>query len=293
MDYQDLTIIGERINPGFASSKALFENSDIAGICRLAAEQVQKGAEYLNINTGIMAVTDPDFMKEVILRVQDAVNVPLSFDFPNVEVQELCLKTYDHRKAKGLKPVINSISELRWEMTELLKIRPCKILLMASERNENGEKVANKTADEVFETARRMVRKLTSSHRFSNDDIIVDVSVGPVAADMEGLTRMAIQAIRKIGSNPEMKGVHMSVGLSNISIMVPSKALDGSPLKVLLESAFLTNAVPYGLDTIIGTAGRDYKFLDDDNFVLKGFNEAMRLDDVESIMRIQQLYQVA
>ncbi|OGV34376.1 MAG: hypothetical protein A2020_04850 [Lentisphaerae bacterium GWF2_45_14] len=293
MHYQDLTIIGERINPGFASSKALFDNSDIDGICKLATEQVQKGAKHLNINIGARAMTDSEFMKEIILRVQDTVNVPLSFDFPNMEVQELCLKIYDHQKACGQKPVINSISELRWEMTELLKIRPCRVLLMASERSENGEKIANKTADEVLETARRMVKKLTGSHGLSNDDIFIDVSVGPVAVDMEGLTRMAIQAIRKIGSCPDMKGVHMSVGLSNISIMVPPKALDGSPLKVLLESAFLTNTVPHGLDTIIGTAGRNYQFLDSDNFVLQGFNEAMQLDDVESIMRIQQLYKEA
>ncbi len=293
MDYTNLTIIGERINPGFASSKALFDNSDIDGICRLAAEQVQKGAKYLNINSGARAMHDPDFMKELIVRVQNTVSVPLSFDFPNVEVQELCLKTYDAGKAGGQAPVINSISELRWEMTELLKIRPARILLMASERNENGEKVANKTADEVYLTAKRMVDKLVNTCAVAKDDIFIDVSVGPVAVDMEGLTRMAIDAIRMIGADSAMKGVHMSVGLSNISIMVPSKALDGSPLKLLLESAFLTNTVPYGLDTIIGTAGRDYKILPEDNFVMKGFNEAMALDDVESIMRIQELYQNA
>ena len=88
-----------------------------------------------------------------------------------------------------------------------------------------------------------------------------------------------------------MKGVHMSVGLSNISIMVPAKATDGSPLKLLLESAFLSNTAPYGLDTIIGTAGRDYKILPPDNFVMRGFNESLELSDVEAIMRIQSLYQ--
>ena len=49
--------------------------------------------------------------------------------------------------------------------------------------------------------------------------------MGPVAADTECLTRMAVEAIRKIGSDPTLQGVHMSVGLSNISIMVPAKAV--------------------------------------------------------------------
>ncbi|MFA4945654.1 MAG: dihydropteroate synthase [Lentisphaeria bacterium] len=292
MSIPGLTIIGERINPGFRSSLALFEKSDLDGIRALAVEQVQKGARYLNVNIGNRALTDHAFMKAVITNIQDAVAVPLSFDFPNVEVQKVCLETYDERKAGGQKPIINSISELRWEMTSLLEIRPCKILLMASERELNGEKVANKSAADVFETARRMVgRLLEGKHGLTLDDLFIDVSVGPVAVDMEGLTRMAIQAIRQIGAAPELKGIHMSVGLSNISIMVPAKALDGSPLKLQLESAFLTNTVPYGLDTIIGTAGRDYQLLAPDNFVLRGFNEAMALEEIESVMRIQALYQ--
>jgi cobalamin-dependent methionine synthase I len=292
MDFKNLSIIGERINPGFKSSLALFENSDVEGIGRLAAEQVAKGAKYLNINIGARAVEDRQFLRDVIECVQSAVSVPLSFDYPSREVQEFCLAQYDAERAGGGKPLINSISELRWDMVDLLEIRPCRIILMASERAENGEKVANRNAEEVFQTAERMVGKLLSGpYGLKPDDLYIDVSVGPVAADLEGLTRMAVQAIRKIGTCPEMRGVHMSVGLSNISIMVPAKALDGSPLKLLLESAFLTNTVPYGLDTIIGTAGRNYRMLPEDNFVLRGFNEAMQMEDVDAILRIQSLYQ--
>ncbi len=291
MDYKNLTIIGERINPGFKSSKALFDNNDIEGIKSLAVEQLRLGASYLNFNAGQKGMDEPQFLRDVVVALQSVVDAPLSFDSPNLESQRICFEAYGKDRPK---PLINSISELRWELTELLRLRPCKVLLMASERNENGERIPNKTADEVFDTARRMSLKLLhGGFGLTPDDIYIDVSVGPVAADMEGLTRMAIQAIRKIGAAPELKGVHMSVGLSNISIMVPAKASDGSPLKLLLESAFLTNTVPYGLDTIIGTAGRDYKILPKDNFVQRGFDEAMELDDVESIMRIQALYKEA
>ena len=72
--------------------------------------------------------------------------------------------------------------------------------------------------------------------------------------------------------------------------MLPSKAADGSPLKVQLDSAFLTRTMPHGLDTVLGTPGRDYRILPEDNFVLKGFDEAIALGGFESIMRIQQLY---
>jgi cobalamin-dependent methionine synthase I len=144
-----LTIIGERINPGFKSTRALFETQDIAGIQALARRQVEAGAACLNVNIGNHALDDTAFMAEVIRAIQAVVAVPLSFDFPSPAVQEVCLKTYDSNKAGGSKPIINSISETRWEMLELLAIRPARIVLMASERLEDGVGRPNKTAREV------------------------------------------------------------------------------------------------------------------------------------------------
>lgn len=283
-----LTIIGERINPGFKSTRAFFDARDVESLGKLAAEQQVKGAKYLNLNLGDLAATEPEFFRAVLEEVERSSDLPLSIDYPNLEVQQFAFQHY----RRGDKPVINSVSELRYEMLDALKIRPAKVLLMASERDVNGEKVANRTADEVHATARRLVeRVLNTDARLTPGDLFIDVSVCPIAADMEGLIPMAVDAIKLIGGDPQLKGVHMSVGLSNISIMVPAKTKDGLPLKELLESAFLTNTVPYGLDTIIGTAGRNYQMLEPDNPVLIGFNEAIRLSDVEALMRIQELYQ--
>lgn len=292
MTFNNLKIIGERINPGFKSSKELIDNEDVEKLQGLAVDQVNKGASFININVGTKALEKPEFMVEVIKAVQNKVSVPIAFDFPNLEVQEACLKAYDLRKSNGGRPIINSISELRWEMLDLLKIMPCQFILMASEREVGGKSIANKTALEVFETTKRMRNKiLGASDALSNDDLFVDVSIGPIGADIEGLTRMAVDAIRMIGSDRQLKGIHMSVGLSNISIMLPSKASDGSMLKAQIESAFLSLTVPYGLDTILGTAGRDYQMLDENNLVMKGVKESLDMGGFDSIMRIQQIYQ--
>ena len=295
MNFGRLSIIGERINPGFKSSKVLIDDEDIEGIQALAIKQVQKGASYLNINIGERAIKEPEFMVEVIKKVQDVASVPLSFDFPDAQVQELCLKAYDLEKSNGALPIVNSVSELRWNMLDLLKICPFQIILMASEREEDGERIANKTAREVLDTTKRMVKKILDNpyQQISLGDLFVDVSIGPVGADAEGFTRMAIDAIRMIGEQELLNGIHMTVGLSNISIMLPREALDGSLLKPQLESAFLTATVPLGLDTIIGTAGRKYEILPPENIVMKGFTEAMALNSFDSIMRIQEIYQGA
>lgn len=175
MKQHKLSIIGERINPGFASSNALFENEDIVGIQALAKKQADAGAKYLNVNIGNRAVSDAHFMREVIQAIQEVVDIPLSFDFPRIDVQEICLKAFNADKAKGRKPIINSVAESRMDMLEALKIAPAKVMLMASERDEGGEMVANTKPEEVHAVASRLARHLRERHGLTNDDIIVDV----------------------------------------------------------------------------------------------------------------------
>jgi cobalamin-dependent methionine synthase I len=292
MPIPNLTIIGERINPGFASSKALLEAGDIPGLQALAVDQVKKGAHYLTINVGDKATDNPAFLVKLIQAVQSVVDVPLSFDDPHRSVQEICLRTYEPAKARGRKPIVNSISELRWDMLKLRKLRPFRLVVMASERMENGEALPNRSGEEVALTARRLVRRiLNDGGGFTPDDLIVDVSLFPMASDTEGLTRRSLEAIQLIGSDPELRGIHLIVGLSNLGILLPKQARDGSRLSTKLESAFLTLAMPHGLDTILGTPGRDYQLLPGDDFVLRGFQEAIALDGFDTLLKLRELYQ--
>ncbi|MBI5799155.1 MAG: dihydropteroate synthase [Verrucomicrobia bacterium] len=291
MSLPNLTLIGERINPGFASSRVLLEAEDLSALQALAVSQMEKGAHYLTINVGDKATDRPEFLVKLIEAVQDAVDVPLAFDYPNHSVQELCLRTYQPAKARGRKPIVNSVSELRLDMLDLIKIQPFRLVLMASERIENGQELPNITAEEVAQTALRLVRHIVGKGSgLTLDDLIIDVSLAPIATDSEGQTRRAIEAIKLIGRDSELKGVHLIVGLSNLGIMLPKFALDGSRLSTKLESAFLTLTLPHGLDTILGTPGRDYQMLPPDDFVLQGFQEAIALDGFETLLRIQQLY---
>ena len=289
MAIEELSIIGERINPGYKSSKILLDDRDISGIQELAKYQVDNGAVALNLNVG--EGSDTAYFAEVIRAVQAVVRVPLSFDSPDPAVQEVCLKAYDPDRAGGAWPIVNSVTELRWEMMDLLSIRPFKVILMASERDDGGSREANRTPEDVYRTAARMSRRILGEDNvLSIDDLIVDVSLGPVAADTEGLTRTAIEAVGLIGRDPALEGIHMSVGLSNISIMLPARATDGKLLKTRIESAFLTMAVPMGLDMVIGTPGRRYRFLPEDDLVMVGLREALQMGTFESIIRIQELY---
>ena len=184
----NIRIIGERINPGFKSTKALFDNSDIPGIQALAVKQAEAGASWLNVNIGARALTDTEWMATVIRAIQEVTTVPLSFDFPSKKVQEVCLQAYDPAKAHGALPLVNSITEHRWDLMELYGPYKFKVILMASERVEavNGAMVAkgNKSADEIYGTARRCALRLMNDYGMPADDIIggkLPEVAGPVA----------------------------------------------------------------------------------------------------------------
>jgi cobalamin-dependent methionine synthase I len=287
-----LSIIGERINPGFRSTKALFDNEDINGIQNLALRQAEAGATYLNVNAGDKAISDPRFMVEIVRAIQEVVDLPLSLDCPDFAVQEAALAAYDQARAGGRKPLINSISESRWELAELLKIRPCKAILMSSEQVRDGKMVHNRTGAEVHETARRMAERLREGgYGVGNADLFVDVSICTLAADTEGLIKMALEGIRAVRDDPALAGIHIMGGLSNLPQHLPDKAADGSDLKFQLECAFLTVAMPIGFDTVLGTPWREYALLPEDNFVLREFRRIIELRDSDALMAIVDLYQ--
>lgn len=219
---RNLTIIGERINPGFVSSKALLEQRDLKGLQNLALSQVQKGARYLTINVGEDAKGDPQFLVKLIRAVQAVVDVPLSFDYPHRSVQEVCLKTFNPGRTRGRKPIVNSASQLRMDMLELIEIRPFRLVLMVCERMENGKELPNRTAEEMAQTARRLVgRVLDNGGGMTLDALLIDVSLCPIASDAEGHVKRAIEAIRLIGGDSDLRGAHLMVGLSNLGILLP------------------------------------------------------------------------
>jgi 5-methyltetrahydrofolate--homocysteine methyltransferase len=285
-----LAVIGDRINPGFRSTRALLEANDMAGLQALAVRQVEAGAAALDFTLGARGGQDPAFLGEAIRAVQAAVEAPLCFDYPDRALQELCLRAYDAGRARGAKPIINSLAETRWEMTGLLQIRPCRVMLMASERLEDGAGRPNRSAAEIAATGKRSALRLVREHGVAPDDIIIDVSVSALIADTLGLNRAALDAIAALGSDPELKGVHLCGGLTNIGQQLPAKAADGSDLRRQLERAFVTVAAPLGCDTVLGTPWHSFEPLPEDDFVLGQFRRILELSGTDAMRAVRKLY---
>ncbi|MEI6646222.1 MAG: dihydropteroate synthase [bacterium] len=280
-----LNIIAEKINDSVPSTHELFEKGDIPAIINLAREQAE-GATYIDVNIGM---NDPALMVELIKSIQAEVSLPLSIDTPSPEIAERALKVYDPAKANGQKPLLNSISLGRLEMFDLLKIQPFKTLLMASERIQNHETVQNTQAQDVLDAACQIYEH-AKKHGIINDDIIFDPTIAPIGSDFQGLTRMTVDGIGLIGKYETFKGCHMSVGLSNFTVQIPSKTQSGAFVKTPLENAFLTLTVPRGLDFCVGSTKKKYEFLDANHPAMLTLSDIMQLDGFDVIMRVQDFY---
>jgi cobalamin-dependent methionine synthase I len=286
MPVPNLTIIGESINDSVPSTHKFYEANDIAGLKELAVAQDAGGAGYLDVNVGPRPGA---FLAEMVRHVQSVTAKPLSIDTPDPAMAEAGLKAYARARAGGRIPILNSISPLRTEMFGLTRIMPFMPILLASERLENGVGKPNHADVEVHQTARELVAE-AGRHGIPVNQCIIDPAIAPIGADSEGRFQCLMGAIRLIHADPALKGVHLSVGLSNFTVMLPSKRADGSPTKGPLESAFLTMTAPLGMDHVIGSVKRKYELLPPDHPAMLCLNDCLKLEGFDVIMRVQQYY---
>jgi cobalamin-dependent methionine synthase I len=285
-----LTIIGESINDSVPSTKKLFDENDLPGLLELARSQDERGAAWIDVNVG---PREPAFMADLVRRIQSVTAKPLSIDTPDPAIAEAGLGAYDLGRTGGRKPVLNSISPLRLPMFGLNAVRPFIPILMASERYEPGAGCgsANRTAEETRQTARALLEEARRRiPGFTNDQAIIDPGIAPVGGDCEGQLKRVLESLALMHADPFFAGVHMSVGLSNFTVMLPPKKKDGSPVKGPLESAFLTLAMPRGLDMIIGSTVRKYETLPAGHPALACLEDILKLQGLETLMRLKQFY---
>jgi len=289
MSIAGLTIIGESINDSVPSTFKLFEEHNIDGIVDLARSQADKGAAYIDVNVGSRS---PGFMAEVVKKIQEHISLPLSIDTPDPAIAAAGLEVYNAERAKNQKPILNSISEARLEMFDIYTIQPfIPILLVTEGMDEFGEMVMNKTAEQIHATARSMVsiaRKRMKT--ITNDQLILDPGIMPIGSDSKGDFKRLMNAMALIHQDKDLAGVSMSVGLSNFTAMLPSKKADGSPVKSPLESAFLTMAMPMGLNTVIGSVHRKYSLLKNDDPAMQCLGDVLKLEGIDAIMRVMMYF---
>jgi 5-methyltetrahydrofolate--homocysteine methyltransferase len=281
---ENLSIIGESINDSIPTTRSYYDTEDYAAIRELAKFQADGGARYIDVNVGARSA---DVMVKAAQAAQEGGKKPLSIDSPDLALAEAGLAVCD--RALG-KPILNSISPLRTEMFDLYAKYPFRPILLISENvSDSGERFSCHTADETYDAALSLF-ELARKAGIPNDDIIFDPGIAPIATDTEGNLPRLIETLRRIQANPEMAGVHASVGLSNFTVMLPPRRKDGSPVKGPLESGFLTRALPLGLDYVIGSVKRNYQLLAEGDPALKCVDFCIEKSGMETLMIVLKFY---
>ena len=225
------TIMGERLNPtGRKPLQDALINGDLDYVVSLGLDQIEEGAEILNMNVGLPEIDEKVMMPKVIRTLQEIINVPIQLDSSNVEALEQGLRYYNGRT------IVNSVNGKEEALNKILPIvKKYGAGLVGLTLDENG---IPKTAEGRFEIAKKIVER-AESYGIRRQDIFIDCLSLTVSAQQEEAME-TIKAIRMVKENLGCKTI---LGVSNISFGVPNRRA--------LNSTFLNLALGAGLDLAI------------------------------------------
>lgn len=252
MPDKKLHLIGELMNNSYARARKGFTERSVAEYQNLARIQADLGAAYLTLNldgTQRLQVRMEEmlaFLPDVVAAVQEATTVPISFDNPSVEYHKVALRHYD--RARSGPPILNSVAASRThldEMIDLVKHYDTNVVVMASEHFVPGGTSQCLDPADAHRAAHHFVELLVTKAGRRLDQIIIDPGLAPVGADTYGLVNIGLDAMRLISADPDLRGVHFLVGLSNFAWGTPKG------VREQLENAYLTLAMEVGLDVAL------------------------------------------
>ena len=69
-----MLIVGELINASRKAVKAAIEDQDAAAIQKIAQDQHEAGADFIDVNAGVFVGQEPEYLKWLVTTVQSAVD---------------------------------------------------------------------------------------------------------------------------------------------------------------------------------------------------------------------------
>jgi 5-methyltetrahydrofolate--homocysteine methyltransferase len=226
-----MIIIGELINSTRKSIADALKAEDKATIQKIAKDQAEAGAHYIDVNAGSFQDREIEYLTWLVEAVQEVVDLPCCLDSPKPAAIEAALKVH-----KGV-PLVNSISLERERREKLLPVvagKGLKIVALCT-----ADSGMPRTVEDRIRIADELVHLLID-HQVKVEDIYVDPLVQPVATD-QTFGREFLKSVEQIMSR--FPGIHTVCGLSNVSF--------GLPLRKFLNRTFMAMAIAKGLDTAI------------------------------------------
>ena len=223
-----VVVVGERLNPtGKKRLKQALIDEDYDYILSQAVEQIDAGAEILDVNVGVPKLDDVAMMPKVIKELQAITDLPLQIDSGNPAAIEAALRIYNG------KPIVNSVNGEEKVLDDILPlVKKYGAAVIGLTLDENG---IPKTAEERFALAERIMNRALAEG-IAKEDIYIDCLTLTASAQQAEVAE-TLKAVRMV---KEQLGLHVALGVSNISF--------GLPCRPLVNRTFLAMAMENGLD---------------------------------------------
>ena len=243
--------VGERTNvTGSAKFKKLILDGDYETALDIAREQVQNGAQMIDVNMdegmldGVAAMQR--FLK-LMASEPDICKLPVMIDSSRWEIIETGLKCLQG------KCVINSISLKEGEDKFLREARLARrygaaVVVMAFDETGQAD-----TLERRVTICERAFKLLTEKAGFPAEDIIFDPNIFPVGTGIEAHANYAVDyfaAVREL--KLKLPRALVSGGLSNVSFSFRGN----NTVREAMHAAFLYHAIKAGMDMGIVNAGQ-------------------------------------
>ncbi|MET0748126.1 MAG: methionine synthase, partial [Rhizobium sp.] len=243
--------VGERTNvTGSAKFRKLITNGDYNAALVVARDQVEAGAQVIDINMDEGLIDSEKAMVEflnLIAAEPDIARVPVMIDSSKWSIIEAGLKC-----VQG-KSIVNSISlkegeEKFLEQARLVQHYGAAVVVMAFDETGQAD-----TYQRKVDICTRAYKILTEQAGILPEDIIFDPNVFAVATGIDEHNNYGvdfIEATRTIRQT--MPLVHISGGVSNLSFSFRGN----ETVREAMHSVFLYHAIQAGMDMGIVNAGQ-------------------------------------
>lgn len=234
--------VGERTNvTGSRRFLRLIEQEDYTTAVEVAREQVEGGAQILDVNMdegmidGVKAMTT---FLNLLAAEPDISRIPIMIDSSKWEIIEAGLKV-----VQG-KCVVNSISLKEGEENFIAQAQTIRrygaaVIIMAFDEQGQAD-----TLDRRIEICKRSYEVLTKKVNFPPEDIIFDPNVFPVATGMEEHRTNAVDFFKTTKWIKEnLPHANISGGVSNVSFSFRGN----TPVREAMHSAFLYHGIQHGM----------------------------------------------
>ena len=220
-------IIGERINPtGKKRFKQALIEHDIDYILGQAIQQIDAGADILDVNVGLPEIDETEMMILAVKAIQGITDTPLQLDTTDPQALEAGLRIYNG------KPIVNSVNGEEESLNTVLPlVKKYGAAVVGLTLDKNG---IPKTEEGRFAIAERILNRALALG-IRREDVFIDCLTLTASAEQEGVMQ-TLHALHRVRYE---LGLHTVLGVSNISF--------GLPNRELVNRNFLTMALYAGL----------------------------------------------